>query len=462
MLARLKRLVAPLLILGVALAVTMTLVKTKPKAEPVVVEEKAWLVSAQAQTPAAWQPFLPLYGRVESLWSSTLTSALAADVAQVLVIEGDRVAKGDPLVRLDDRDVRLLLAQREAELREAEARIAAEQTRVEADRASLPREQRLLTLARDEVDRLSDLLKRQVGSQTSLDTARQAAERQAITLRERRRAIDEHPARLAELEARLAKATALRDQAQLDLERSVIRAPFNARITEVAVAPGRRARVGDALLSLYDIDAMVLRSQIPTRHLPLVRGARGQGHQLIATGDLDGIRLRGELLQLAGDVGSSTGGVEALFALAAAPVAAADPTPSAAATAPAQAVAAGDPGALIELLQPGRFLLVDLQLPAVPGVLALPHEAIYGTDQIYVVDADSRMQGLRVERIGETRLADGTVKVLVQAPPALDARRIVTTQLPNASDGLLVRVAAPTATAAADTASTPASPAARG
>ena len=58
----------------------------------------------------------------------------------VAVVEGDRVAKGQVLVRLDDRDARLQLLQREAELRQAEARIAAEQLRHEANLETLPRE----------------------------------------------------------------------------------------------------------------------------------------------------------------------------------------------------------------------------------------------------------------------------------------------------------------------------------
>ena len=52
------------------------------------------------------------------------------------------------------------------------------------------------------------------------------------------------------------------------------------RIARVLVSPGKRVRSGDALISLYDTDAMVVRAQVPSRYLPAVRaylGARWRG-----------------------------------------------------------------------------------------------------------------------------------------------------------------------------------------
>ena len=144
----------PLGILGAGILVVVLLVATKPAAKPVVVKEKAWLISTQEARPGSWAPVLTLYGRVESLWSSTLTAGVAADVLSVQVLEGDRVSHGDLLVSLDERDARLLLAQREAELAQSLAGIATENSRHAADRESLPRERRLLELKRAEVNRL--------------------------------------------------------------------------------------------------------------------------------------------------------------------------------------------------------------------------------------------------------------------------------------------------------------------
>jgi multidrug resistance efflux pump len=401
----------PLLILLLAGLAAAALIATKPRPEPVTVAERAWLVSVEAPRPASFAPNVTLYGRVESLWSSELTAGVTADVAQVAVVEGDRVARDQLLVRLDDRDVRLQLAQREAELKQAEARIASEMRRHAADLEALPRERRLLDLTRGEVRRLQDLVEKKVGAQSQLDTARQASEKQAIALSTRQQAVDEHDARLAELEALRARATALRDQALLELERCEVRSPFNGRIARVMVAPGRRVRAGDALLALYDTDEMVIRAQLPNRHLPQIRAAIDAGDVLQVQGQIDAVAIAGRLRGLAAEAGSATGGIDGLFTV----------TEGAA-----------------EISQ-GRFVRVELALPAQDGLIALPHEAIYGTDRVYLVDEQSRMRPLRVERVGETRLDTGRTRVLVRAADLPADARVVVTQLPNALDGLLVR-----------------------
>ena len=409
-----KKRLLPVAILGVAVAIAAVLIKTKPPPPAVTIKEKAWLVSAVPAASGTWAPTLTLYGRVESLWSSQLTAGIAADVLEVHVLEGDEVAAGQLLVSLDERDARLLLRQREAELAEAQARIESEKSRHAGDLAALPRERELLELTRAEVQRLTGLVKKQVSAQSQLDTARQAEEKQAISLTARNQSIRDHDARLAQLEAARAKAEALRDQAQLELERCRVVAPFRGRVARVLVSPGRRVRVGDALLEVYDTDALVVRAQLPNRHLAVIREARAAGESLRVEGELDGRPVRARLLRLAGQVDDATGGVEALFAL--------------------------DDGS--DLLQQGRFVRLDLRLPQRHGLIALPHEAIYGGDRIYTIDGDSRMRPVRVERVGETRTQDGQPRVLVRAADLPAGALVITTQLPNAIDGLLVRLPA--------------------
>ncbi len=411
--ARRPRWWLPPLILLLAGAAAAALIASKPKPKPVTVAERAWLVAAETVAARRYRPGVTLYGRIESLWSSQLTAGVAADVREVAVVEGDRVAKGQVLVRLDDRDARLQLLQREAELRQAEARIAAEQLRHEANLETLPRERQLLALTRGEVARLQDLVTKKVGAQSQLDTARQAAEKQAIALSARQQGVDEHPSRLAEVEGVRARAAALRDQAILEVERCEVRAPFNGRIVEVMVSPGRRTRVGDPLVDLFDTDALVLRAQLPARHLPVVRAARAAGEPLIVHGEIDGVSISGELRSLAGEATSGTGGVDGLFTVTT--------------------------GA--DEVSQGRFVRLELALPETGGLVALPHEALYGTDRIYTIDEQSRMRPQRVERVGEWRDPDGDIRVLVRAVDLPDGARVVTTQLPAALDGLLVRVA---------------------
>jgi hypothetical protein len=51
------------------------------------------------------------------------------------------------------------------------------------------------------------------------------------------------------------------------------------------------------------------------------------------------------------------------------------------------------------------------------------------------------MRGVRVERVGKTRTEDGSTLVLVRSEQLKQGMQVITTQLPNAIDGLLVRQA---------------------
>jgi RND family efflux transporter MFP subunit len=403
----------PMLILGAFVLLALWLYASRPRLQPVPAKERAWLVSVQRVHLGALAPHATLYGRLESLASAQLRAAVSAEVKSVAVVEGDRVQAGDLLVRLDEDDARLRLEQREADVIDAEARVEAEKTRYQADQIALKRERRLLQLTRDEVGRLRDLVRKKVGARSALDNARQAVERQAVAVAARERAIAEHPARLAQAEAALKRAHALREQARLDLARCTVRAPFPGTVARRSVAPGRRVRVGDPLLTLYDDQSMVLRALLPDRYLGTVREALAGGARLSVHGVLDGRPIEGVMRGLVGEVDPNSGGVPGLFDIRAEP----------------------------SLLQEGRFVQVDLTLPVRQGVLSLPHEAVYGEDRIYIVDEAHRIHPLRIQRLGQVRGAGGETRLLVSSPRLRDGMRVITTQLPNAVDGLLVRIA---------------------
>jgi len=404
MTTNIKKLLIPLIVLGVAAVIFVLLIKTKPESKPVVITEKAWPVAAQTVTPGRVAPELTLYGRIEAQWDSQLTAAVAADVAEVPVREGGSVAAGELLVRLDDADVRLRLAQ-------AEARIASEQSRHQANVEALPRERNLLALVRKELERAQDLLSKKLASQSALDTARQAVDRQAIAVSAREQSILQHDASMAELQA-------ARDQASLDLARTNIRAPFAGRIAQLMASPGQRVRVGDPLVNIYDTDSLLVRAQIPDSQLAQVRDAVAAGATLAASGELDGRPLQAVLQRLAGEVGQG-GGIAGLFR-----------------------VQQPDDG-----VRPGRFVRLTLTLPPREDLLALPAQALYGLDRIYLIDAEQRLRAQPVKHVGDLRSPDGTSQVLLQASGLPEGSTVLTTQLPNAVEGLKVSIVGAAASA---------------
>ena len=407
---RLLRLLLPPLILSLAVGGFIMLRVTRSATPPVQVEEKAWRVSTMSVDLTRHSPNVLLYGTVEAPRRAELSAAVNADVLQVLISEGHSVQAGQTLVILDQREVDLNLRQRQADVAEIQAMITSEQQRYRSDKVALKREQALLELSRKAVLRAEDLNRRKMGSQSLLDEARQAQERQALSLNTRQLAVDEHPARMAQLKAKLARAQALRDQAKLDQERTQIRAPFNARVARLPVAVGDRVRVGDLLVEVYGNDDLEIRAQFPFRYLPVVRA--GLDQDLTAVAQIDGRSLSAVLDRLVGETATAGGGQDALFR-----------------------VLEGN-----EALVPGRLVALQVELPPQEQVAALPPDALYGFNRVYRLE-QGRMQGLAVERIGERRNSDGGVSVLVRGSDLRSGDLIITTQLPNAVTGLKVTTA---------------------
>lgn len=411
-----KKALLPLLLLGLAVAGTVKLIHSRPETPPISATEQVWRIATIAAEPGRHASELTLYGKIDSPRTSTLTAALTADVLAVPVEDGETVDAGQLLAQLDDREARLQVTQREAELAQILADIDSERIRHDNDRQSLPNEQALLELRRKAVQRARDLASRNVGAQAALDDAMQGLQQQRLAINSRRAAINAYQARAARLQASRTRAEALLDLAKLNLTRSTIRAPFDGRLSGVDVSPGDRVRQGERLFELFDAHRLRVRTQIPNRHVPQVRAAlqAAQGAGLSARAQVDGMPLTLTLSRFGSRVGAG-GTVEALFE-----------------------VMAG--GAALPL---GRFITLQLTLAEMPNILALPTDAVYGMDRIYSVVA-GRLVSHRVRIVGETRLpGEQSHRLLIAAPDDIHAGQpLLATQLPNAIAGLRVQAVA--------------------
>lgn len=398
----------PLLILLLAALVTFVLIKTKQEPAAREAQLKRWNVQVVQLQPISAHPELELYGQLEAPQLTRLSSALNADVHTLIAREGDTLAKGTPLLLLDPRETELQLRQRQAELASVAARIAAEHNRHRNDQRSLKLEQEVQVLNEDRVRRAESLHTRKLLSQEQLDNTRLTTRQQALAIRARQQAIADHPNRLAQLEAEQARIQALVDSAELDLSRTRILAPFNARVVSIDTAQGNRVRPGDRLLTLYDLDRLQLRAQVPEQLLPLLRShlhtaaspkiPDDQGSslepinspepatsheqanslelkdslelkknpELTASAQLNGQPLNLQLDRLAARIGQGQAGVDALFSLH---------SPD---THPV----------------PGQTLNLRLQLPLRSDLYALPPSALYGHDRLYRLAAENRLQAV--------------------------------------------------------------------
>ena len=92
-------------------------------------------------------------------------------------------------------------------------------------------------------------------------------------------------------------------------------------------------------------------------------------------------------------------------------------------------------------LRLGDLLPLGLSLPPENDVIAVPYQAIYGNSRLYLLQKN-RLQGVDVESIGQYSDENGNAFLLVKSDKIKAHDEIVITHLPNAVNGLKVRIGA--------------------
>lgn len=391
------------------LVVIFKLVQPEPPVKAQV--EKTWAVQTQQLVAGAKSPQLELYGQVESPYTASITAIINADVKSLDVKEGQPVTKGQLLITLDDTDAQINLEDKVSNVAELEALINSENNRYKNDLSALKLEKSLVALAEKKLAREEKTSKTNLTSQSSFDTQKQALENQKLALNTRQLSVTDHPARLAQLEARLRRGRALAQQAQNDLQRATVLAPFDGIILKTMVSPGERVRPGEVLLELYATDQVELRAQLPQKFITIVKQSLALGMPLLAKVKTNSSETVVSLSRISGAIADSGNGVDALFAV---------------------------DSESVDALTIGETLEMTLVLPAINNVFSVPVSSIYGTNRIYRVE-DERLVAVNVDKLG-SQYRDDKQFVLVRSEKLNAGDEIITTQLPHAVSGLKVEV----------------------
>lgn len=214
-------------------------VENEPRAEPTII----------AQAPGWVEP---------DPYAVIVQSLISGVVEDILVLEGDRVEAGQVVARLISEDAELALQRAQAELAEHEAEAA----RARAAVASAEARQEEL---RDEVDRASDLI--EVGGVTEGQYARLQHR-----LRSQESDVEAARASAQQHEAAAQRQRVTVEQAELDLRRTIIRAPVDGVVLSRSVVPGTRLITsGDGrgeshfpgVIRLYDPERLQVRADVP-------------------------------------------------------------------------------------------------------------------------------------------------------------------------------------------------------
>ena len=403
----LTRFLLPIAIIAGAVYGFMHLKGSRPKAPAKPVTEQVWGVSSHQVSLRDIAPEVTLYGAVEASETVQLSSTVNAFVNKVSIGRGDRVSKGQQIIELDDRELRLTLAQRTASLADAKTLISTETNSHQTNQKALLIEQQLQAINQKNFDRQQQLVAKKVAPTSRLEDATRALQQQELSILNRKNTIANYPNRIARLKSQVTQNQILLEFAELDLERTKILAPFDGRVLSVDTATGNRVRNGDLVVKLYNTRSLEVRSQIPARYLPMMQTGNS-GAALAASISHQGKTYALKLDRLSAEASASQGGIDAFFSLR------------------------GD-----QEIEVGRNLQVKVKLPTQTSVAALPPLAIYGQNRIYRI-IDQRLEALSIMRVGDWTSPSGEQLTLVRSAELQSGDQVMTTQLPNAVTGLLV------------------------
>ena len=192
-----------------------------------------------------------------------ITPDISGKVIHVAVREGQHVKPGDELLTLDGEPYRLALEQAKAKLES----VRTDFNKLKSNFTSLSTlaqlAQKNVELKQRDVERKSKLVSTQAGSQADLDTAGGAlvtAQLQAQYTAQQRddtlnQLLNDSKLPIEKLPA-YAQAKAALDQAQRDLDHTVLRAPISGTATQVDnIQLGRFVAAGGPILSVVDDEA---------------------------------------------------------------------------------------------------------------------------------------------------------------------------------------------------------------
>lgn len=360
------------------------------------------------------------YGSVKPgrVWSAVAEVAGPIVWVSPNLENGKLVKQGEEILRIDEASYRLNLAQ-------IEAQISASGIKDKTTAASLTIAERDLKLLRDDYKRKKGLADKGAVSKSSLE----AAERQMLSGETQVQNLKNTLAVNAADREVLASQHAL---AKLDLEHTLITAPFDVRITEVNADLAQYASKGQMLFQADGTDMAEVEAQVPIGSLrPLIAGRRlvaqdGEAKSFSSPPTQGAMGLKAmirlstgthtvfwpaEVSRVAGSIDPQTQSVGIVVSVA-------DPYQRA------------QPGQRPPLVR-GTFLEVELQGEAVPGQIAVPAQAVR-EGKVYVVDESDRL------KIQPVQLAFTQGGFSVVSKGLKPGSRLVVSDLVPAIEGMLL------------------------
>ena len=267
--------------------------------------------------------------------TASITSMVSGQVLDVMVSDTQQVKKGDLLVRVNERDAEIALAQAQAELMKAQRQYKQTQANssalnsqvfvsddgIHSAEAQVAKAQAELNKAQNDLARRSQLSASGAISKEELSTAQSAVNnaqagfdlaKAGLAQAQSSQKAAQRTLAANEAMIRGSNGTSTPDvvvalarlkQAILDLERTEIKAPFDGVIARRNIQVGQRVAPGTVLMMLVPISKLYVDANFKESQLAKVKA----GQKAVLTSDLygDEVEFHGTVIGFSGGTGSA-------------------------------------------------------------------------------------------------------------------------------------------------------------
>lgn len=406
-----------------ALLVAVALVALRPKAKRQPPSRSGRLVEVMSVHPRMVTMPVKAFGTIRPREKLLLVAEVGGEVAHMDAgfAEGYCVDQGTVLAVIDPVPYGLEVERSQGQVERVAAQLKKLVQDVKNLQANLAIASEDMQLAKNESQRLEELYKSSVTSRTNRDRAEQAY----LASRGKHQAIENQLALIdslkAGLEAERKVALAALHQAQYNLERTKITAPFGGWILEKKIEAGQHVNAGQYLGSLYKTHALDVEVSVPLYELGWLKTEKESFSGLTAAiqlqGDGNGPRWTGRLARIMAGLDETTRMQRFVVEI----------------ESDARTIGHCSGQADLDALRPGMFVEVEIQGRQIANVFELPRYVVQADDTVYVAAGDElRIKPVHVvRRLGETVYIDNGIA---------ENDLIITTPLAGISGGEKIRI----------------------
>ena len=378
---RAVKIILPILVIVAAVLAFKMLGNLKPTPQRHATHDQGLLVEVTSLQATSHRVTVYATGTVAASQQINLTPQVGGQVSWISqrLVAGGTFWKGDLLLRIDSRDYELAIEQAKAEVAQAQVALASEQEQARISQA--------------EWDSIQFPGKGEPGPLVT------------------------HALQLKQQKAILAAAEASLEKAQLNLQRTEIRAPFNGRIRSEQVDIGQYLPTGSTIAVFAGTDYAEIEVPLPLADLHWLQVPRSndeRGSQVTVNApQFTSSSWRGHISRALGEIDATSRMAQLIVQV----------------KNPYQ-LNKNNPG---PILSHGLFVELELEGKTLENVMIIPRSALHTGNMIWLADKNNRLVTRQVDILRREK-EQLIIKNVISAN-----ERLILTSLSGAADGALLR-----------------------